>query len=150
MSAGPCFRVALVGAGAVALLGGLLSCDTVDLGTVPPGVNACRPSQSFFIQRIWPEFLTKDFGGKRCGDSSCHDAASPRVLKLPPPSSAATLPLPSDWLLVYTSAAEQMSCTDAGNSVLLNRPSSNGHGGGRLFEPNGPEAMLLREWVAAP
>jgi hypothetical protein len=150
MRNGRTLPVVLLGGAVTVVLGLALSCDTVDLGTPPPKVNACRPSQAFFLERIWPEFLAKDYGGKHCTDSGCHDAASPRVLRLPMPTSMGALPLPPDWELVYTAAAEQMSCTNAANSMLLNRPSSTSHGGGRLIEPDGAEAMLIKEWVTAP
>jgi hypothetical protein len=74
----------------------LAACDTVDVGDPPADVNACRPSQRFFYERIWPEFLGKDHGGKHCSDSRCHDASSSRLLVLPPPQSIPDLPLPSD------------------------------------------------------
>jgi hypothetical protein len=150
MRNGRTLPVVLLGGALTAGLALALSCDTVDLGTPPTGINACRPSQRFFIERIWPEFLAKEYGGKRCTDSSCHDAASRQVLRLPVPTSTATLPLPPDWDLVYTAAAEHMSCTSVATSVLLTRPSSATHTGGQLIQPDGVEAMLIKEWVAAP
>src|SRR5207253_5779326 len=47
------------------------ACDTVDLGPALADVNACRPSQSFFTEQIWPNFLAKDYGGKHCYDARC-------------------------------------------------------------------------------
>ncbi|HEY0707338.1 MAG TPA: hypothetical protein VGG33_11100 [Polyangia bacterium] len=140
--------------GAVAGLGSALllvaACDTVDVGDPPADVNACRPSQQFFYERVWPEFLGKDNGGRRCSDSRCHDASSPRVLVLPPPQSAPGLPLPTDWAGVYKAAAEQMLCTNVGESPLIVRPSQPGHGGGALIDLAGPEAAVVRAWVEAP
>ena len=140
---------------AVALLGTLTvwpgaGCDTVDLGDPPADVNACRPSQRFFYERVWPEFLSKDYGGKHCSDSRCHDVASPRQLRLPPPTSAPMLPLPPDWAAIYKSATEQLSCTSPSTSTLINRPSSAGHGGGQLFTLGGEESTLIQMWVTAP
>ena len=126
-----------------------LGCDTVELGSPPAGVNACRPSQRFFVDRVWPEFLAQTYGQRRCSDAGCHDGASPRQLSLPPPTSAPTLPLPADWVAVYTSTAEQVLCTNALASPLLVRPSSTDHGGTKLIEPQGPEALLVQMWVAA-
>lgn len=136
----------LLGLGLLLLAPG---CDTVALGSPPAGVNACRPSQQFFVERIWPEFLARTYGQRRCSDAGCHDGASPRQLSLPPPSSAPTLPLPADWAAVYTSTAEQVLCTNALASPLLVRPSSPDHGGTKLIEPQGSEAMLVQMWVAA-
>src|SRR5262245_16464590 len=92
------------------------ACDTVDLGTSPAEVNACRPSQQFYYERIWPEFLSRDFAGKHCSDSGCHHPSSARHLVLPTPTSTPTLPLPADWAAIYRSTANQMSCTNAGAS----------------------------------
>jgi hypothetical protein len=138
---------------AAGLLGPLLlaasACDTVDLGVPPADVNGCRPSQQFFYEHIWPEFLGADHGGKHCSDTRCHDASSPRLLLLPVPTSPPGLPLPSDWAAVYKAATEQMFCTNVSASPLLVRPSSADHGGGMLIEANGPEATLVRMWVEA-
>jgi hypothetical protein len=131
-----------------ALLG--LACDTVELGTPPADVNACRPSQRFFHERIWPEFLAKDYGGKRCGDSRCHDSASPRQLRLAAPTSMPTVPLPPDWAAAYKAATEQMFCTNASASPLVNRPSRVDHGGGQLISAGGEETTLVQMWVEAP
>jgi hypothetical protein len=128
---------------------GVLACDTVDLGDPPADVNACRPSQQFFYERIWPEFLGKDHNGKHCSDTRCHDASSPRVLLLPVPTSQPGLPLPSDWAAVYKAASEQLLCTNVGASPLIARPSNPDHGGTMLIDPNGPEAALVRMWVEA-
>jgi hypothetical protein len=132
---------------ALALLSG--ACDTVDLGDPPADVNACRPSQRFFYERIWPEFLGKEHAGKRCSDANCHSATSPRILLLPPPQSPGALPLPADWATAYMAATNQMFCTNAAGSPLVIRPSRSDHGGGKLIEPDGPEVALIREWVAA-
>ena len=126
-----------------------LACDTVALGPPPPEVNACRPSEAFFYERIWPEFLGKDYGGQSCSDRACHDAASASLLVLPAPQSAPGLPLPPDWRLAYRSAADQLFCTNAAASPLITRPSQSGHAGGALIDPAGPEAALVRAWVEA-
>ena len=127
----------------------LLGCDTVDLGVPPADVNACRPSQQFFYERIWPEFLGKEHNGKHCSDTRCHDASSPRVLLLPVPTSQPGLPLPTDWAAVYKAATEQMFCTNVSASPLIARPSNPDHGGTMLIDANGPEAALVRMWVEA-
>jgi hypothetical protein len=128
-----------------------LVCGTVDLGDPPADVNACRPSQRFFIERIWPELLDKDFGGKRCGDGGCHGAGSPRLLLLARPTAMAGVPLPPDWEMVYRATTEQLSCTNPTASALLTRPDGRQtHGGEKLFEPDGPEATLVKMWIGAP
>ena len=132
---------------AVRLLVVLAACDTVDLGDPPPDVNACRPSQELFYTRIWPEYLGKENRGRRCSEARCHDASSPRVLVLPPPTSPGALPLPPDWAALYKAATEQLFCTNAGASPLIDKPSRTDHGGGRLIDANGEEAALVKMWV---
>jgi hypothetical protein len=128
-----------------------VTCGTVDVGDPPADVNACRPSPRFFYERIWPEFLNKSYGGKRCADASCHDAGSPRQLVLPAPTSAPALPLPPDWERIYRAATEQLSCTNPTASALLTRPDGRAaHFGGKLIEPEGAEATLVKMWIAAP
>jgi len=141
--------VALLGVGVLAGVG----CGTVDGGDPPADVNACRPSQMFFVDQIWPNFLAKDYGGKTCGDARCHDAASSRLLRVVAPTSTATPSFPlaggSDWEALYRSAAEQMSCTNVLGSELYVRPAGiRTHTGGSLIQPSGPEAQLLLDWVA--
>lgn len=143
--------VASLGTCLVALGGS--GCDTVELGTPPADVNACRPDETFFYERVWPEFLAREFAGRRCSDSGCHDAASGRRPSLPAPTSQPGLPLPPDWALVYKSAADQVICTSPSASPLVTRPSSATHAGSLLgtplIEPDGPEAALVRAWVEA-
>jgi hypothetical protein len=140
--------VRVLGAGgAVACVG--LACETVNVGSPPADINACRPDQRFFYERVWPEFLGREVAGKRCNDSGCHDPGSPRQLRIPAPTSAPALPLPGDWAAAYKSATEQMFCTNAASSPLVVRPSRADHGGGKLIEPDGPEALLIRMWVEA-
>ena len=74
-----------------------LGCTTVDLGDPPADVNACRPSQQYFIDTIWPMVLDIDYGGKRCTDSQCHNQSAGRPLTLVTPTSAGTIPFPKDW-----------------------------------------------------
>ena len=78
----------------------------------PADINACRPDQRFFYERVWPEFLGREDGGKHCNDSGCHDSGSPRQLRIPAPTSVPMLPLPPDWAAAYKSVTEQMSCTN--------------------------------------
>jgi len=128
----------------------LAACGTVDVGPPLADVNACRPSQAFFVEQIWPNFLNKDYNGKRCSDRSCHDAGSGRQLVLTPPTSAAAVPLPPDWAAVYKSVTEQLLCTNVDSSPLLTRPDGRQtHGGSKLIDPNGAEATLIKMWVVA-
>ncbi len=129
---------------------GLAACGTVELGPTPADVNACRPSPAFFTAQVWPNFLAKDYGGKRCNNAACHDSASGMQLVLTPPRSAAMVPLPPDWAAVYRSVTEQMLCTNVSTSPLLTRVDGRQtHGGGKLIEPDGPEATIVKMWVSA-
>ena len=126
------------------------ACDTVAIGPPLADVNACRPSPAFFIDQVWPNFLAKDYGGKRCSDARCHDVGSGRLLVLAPPTSQPAIPLPPDWAAVYKSASEQTECTHVRSSALLARPAGlQTHGGGKLIDVDGPEAVILQMWVAA-
>jgi hypothetical protein len=138
--------IGALGAGALAL-----GCTSVDLGDPPADVNACRPSQAFFVDEIWPNFLDKDYGGRRCADGACHGPAAGRPLTLLIPEVVATTPLTMNWAANYRSATENMQCSQVDSSALLRNPSGQvTHGGGKLIEPNGPEATLLEMWVIAP
>jgi hypothetical protein len=139
----------------VALAGTLAAgCSTVDLGDPPADVNACRPSQDFFANGgLWDMFLDKDYGGKHCKDAACHGvgAGRPLSLKAPMTMSPVPLPLPADWMANYISVTEQMQCTNVHSSPLLTNPAGIvTHGGGKLIQPDGPEATLIEMWVTAP
>ena len=132
------------------------ACSTVALGDPPAGTNSCRPSQAFFVERVWGEFLSVPHNGKTCADSGCHDDSSGRLLRLvqPDPGDPTTVPLlpGSTWELNYRSASQQMICTNVRASELFTRPAGLViHGvGGALIDPvNGPEGPLLDMWVAA-
>jgi hypothetical protein len=128
-----------------------IGCDTVDLGTPPADVNACRPSQQYFVDVIWPMVLDVDYGGKRCNDSGCHDQASGRPLTLINPVNAAALPLPMDWASNYMSTTEQMNCSNVGSSALIMFPSGQRtHGGQTLFAPDSEQVTLIKAWTSAP
>jgi hypothetical protein len=135
----------------------LAACETVDLGTPPADVNACRPSQTYFV-KLWADVLAKDYAGKKCADATCHDPATGRPLSLianPQPAMAPTtmpaLPLPDQWAKNYRSAAEQMSCANVGASNLIIYPTATRpHGGGQLFASGSPEELEIRAWVTAP
>ena len=127
------------------------ACETVDLGSPPADVNACRPSQQFFVDQIWPSFLAQDYGGKHCYDAQCHGGGSNNALKLTVPTGAGTVPLTLEWADDYRAATEQMNCANVASSPLLTRPSGiQTHGGGMLISPTGPEADLIKMWVSQP
>jgi hypothetical protein len=141
---------------AAALLG--LACQTVDLGTPPADINACRPSQSYFVQVIWPDVLAKNYGGTTCSQSNCHDTIGKGSLALIAnpqpaldPAMPAPQPLPDDWAKNYRSATEVMNCSDVMASKLILYPTATTpHGGGKLFDVNSPEALKIETWVMAP
>jgi hypothetical protein len=143
---------------ASALLGGALGCETVDLGTPPADVNACRPSEAYFVTEIWPNVLAKTYGGRKCADAKCHDPGSGRPLTLianPQPAIDVTQPipnpLPEDWAKNYRSSAEQMNCANVAASALIELPTNTRvHGGGQLFRPDSMEVTSLTLWVTQP
>jgi hypothetical protein len=130
----------------------LAGCDTVDLGATPADVNACRPSEQFFVQQVWPNYLSKDFGGKHCYDPRCHDGSGTGgALNLNPPAVPLAFPLPPEWQNVYKSASEQTECTIPRSSKIVEKPDGViTHGGGMLISPSGPEVDLIVQWVSAP
>ncbi|HVZ71039.1 MAG TPA: hypothetical protein VHJ20_01580 [Polyangia bacterium] len=141
--------------GVAGALGGLTSCETIDLGPPPADVNACRPSEQFFVDEIWPNVLAADYGGKHCYDSKCHDPGSGRRPTFignpqPPltPGQAIPQPLPDDWAQNYRNAAEEMNCADVGASPLIDFAEGQmSHPGGALFKNTDPQETKLRMWV---
>lgn len=130
----------------------MAACTTVHLDGPPAEVNACRPSQMFFVERIWPEFLAQSYNGQSCGGATCHDPVSGRALRVLMPTSPPTFPFPaqSDWETSYLSVTQQLNCSSVLGSELYTRPAglrSQAHP--RLIDPDGPEAVLLEQWVAA-
>lgn len=139
-------ELALAALGAAACA--LAACQTVELGAPPADINACRPSQVFFTDEIWPNVLDKDYGGKRCSDASCHDAGSGRPLTLVPTAGvAAAIPLTGPWAANYLSASAQMNCSNAAASDLLLLPTNTRtHGGQMLFSLTSSEAQAIVMW----
>jgi hypothetical protein len=136
---------------AAAALGAGLGCQTVDLGAPPADVNVCEPGQQWFIDQIWPNFLGADYGGKHCYDATCHATGSRNGLILTVPVEPGAIPFPADWAANYASAANQMNCSLVDESRLLILPENlQVHGGGMLIMQNGPEAMLVEQWVTMP
>jgi hypothetical protein len=152
-----CAAAAVVALAAAAATTGA-ACDTVDLGAPPADVNACRPSQSYFVTDVWPNVLNVPHGGKKCSDASCHDTvtaaggfgliANPQPAldpAMPPP-----MPLPDDWAMNYLKASQQMTCTDVAASNLIIYPTGmHMHGGGQLFTASSMEVTTLKDWVSA-
>lgn len=138
----------------LALLAGLLAgagCETVDLGAPPAEVNACRPGQMWFVNQIWPNFLAKDYGGKHCTDSSCHGSGSTTTMTLVNPVDPVTFPLTGDWASDYAQVTNEMNCADVEDSSLLLLPEGlQVHGGKQLIMKDGPEAMLVVQWITQP
>jgi hypothetical protein len=132
-----------------------VGCETVDLGQPPSDINACRPSQQWFVDQIWPNFLAKDGypNGVHCYDAACHGALAPNALDLmvPDPSVTPSIPLTGIWATNYMSVTEEMSCSNVASSKLLELPAGiKVHGGGKLIEPDGPEATLIKMWISQP
>lgn len=165
----PSVPPALAGLGALCAV----ACQTVDLGQPPSDINACRPSQTYYVYGpsadggvndagmnggIWTDILTHDFGGKHCIDQACHGSASTNSLKLTMPgcvpnsATGCTIPIPltMEWADNYRATAEQMNCANVMASKLIALPGGlQPHGGNKLFEPNGPEADIIIGWVGA-
>jgi hypothetical protein len=137
-----------------ALATGAGGCETVDLGNPPADFNRCRPSQAYFATEIWPNFLDQTYGGRKCSDSGCHSAQSGRSLTLVPAPPLGAMEPPfttAEWVSNYTSATNQMSCTNVSSSLLLTKPTAQvNHGGQMLIDPNGIEATLILMWVSQP
>jgi hypothetical protein len=135
------------------ILAAAVGCETVDLGQPPADINACRPSQQFFIDQIWPNFLAKEGypNGVHCYDATCHGALAPNAMDLIVPMVAGSVPVTGDWAVDYMSATEEMSCSNVMSSKLIEYPSNiRKHGGGKLIEPDGDEAKLIIQWISAP
>jgi hypothetical protein len=128
----------------------LAACGTVDVGPPLADINTCRPSEAFFAAEIWPNFLSRDYGGKRCSDGGCHDTAAGRRLVLTAPTTALGAPLSAEWAPLYRSATRQLLCANVSSSPLLARPDGRQTHAVKLFDPDGPEAALVKMWVAAP
>ena len=138
-------RVLLVAAGPLLMA---VACEKVYLGEPPADINAC---QQFFIDEIWPNFLAKDYAGAHCYDATCHGGLAPNALDLIVPTATPAIPLTGDWANNYRTATEEMNCSNVAASKLLEFPAGlKVHGGGKLIEPDGPEATLIKMWISQP
>lgn len=159
----------LAAAAAPALVGA--GCETVNLGNPPADINACRPSQDYYVGNptatdggqnggIWSNVLDHDYGGgKKCTNTACHGAGSTNSLKLmtptgcipPAPGCVVPIPLTQEWAANYRATAEQMNCSNVTASRLLASPGGLvPHGGQMLFDATtSPEAQLIIGWVGA-
>jgi hypothetical protein len=55
-----------------------------------------------------------------------------------------------EWADNYRATAEQMNCANVMSSKLIAMPGGiQPHGGGKLFDPAGPEASIIIGWVGA-
>jgi hypothetical protein len=135
---------------AVIVVGLGSGCGTVDVGPPLADVNACRPSQAFFATQVWPNFLDRDYGGRRCADRGCHDTGAGRQMVLTAPAAAPEVPLSPEWAAVYRAATRQLLCTNVSSSPLLARPDGRQTHAVKLIVPDGPEAELVKMWVSAP
>jgi hypothetical protein len=129
------------------------ACQTVDLGQPPADINACRPGPQFFIDEIWPNVLyPAQANGAHCWDATCHGNLAPNALDLiavDPAVNPGTLPLTGDWAANYMSVTEEMSCSNVASSALIEYPTGiRNHGGGKLWEPDGMEAMKIIMWIS--
>ena len=148
---------AALGLGACLLVAAAGGCSTVDIGEPPADVNACRPSQQYFYEQVCPNYLAASYGGKTCMDATCHGPSSMgSALRITLASCTEDAPptIPfvagSNWFASYLSTTQVMNCTDVTGAALYTKPSglNSSHGGGKLFEPGGPEFTLLQQWVA--
>ncbi len=56
-----------------------------------------------------------------------------------------------EWFDNYISTTQQMKCTNVAASLLLEKPTTiQPHLGGKLFEPDGAEATLIKMWISQP
>lgn len=144
---------------AAVVLATVSGCETVDQGDPPADINACRPSQTYFVE-IWEQILDRDYGGMKCHNAQCHGAASTNSLRLtsavPPAKDAGgtlVIAIPfvdAGWSANYRSTTEQMNCSNVAASKLLALPTlQRPHRGGMLFPADGPEATLIKGWIGA-
>src|SRR5262245_55001775 len=131
------------------LVAAAAACGTVDVGDTPADVASCRPSKQFFVDQIWPNFLAKEYKGKHCYDSGCHDASGRRGgLILVPPASPTGVPLSPEWEAMYKGVTENVLCTNVSSSRLLTKTDGRQmHGGLQLIDPAGDEETLVKMWV---
>ena len=133
---------------------GAAACSTVALGDPPADINTCHPSQTFFSSTVRPNFLVKDYGGRKCSDSACHGNSLRRLHvtdSISTPSPTIPFMAGSDWDDLYRSTTQVLLCTDALGSELFLRPAGLLPHGGQIIDSSlgGPDAMLLQDWVKA-
>ena len=57
----------------------------------------------------------------------------------------------NEWAADYMTVTEEMNCSNVAASKLITYPGGiNFHGGGKLIEPDGPEATLIKMWISQP
>ena len=128
-------------------------CDTIDVGppTGPP--MGCNASPSYFVQKIWPEYLVPN----DCSKSDCHDALSGHgyfrlqsvdgVAAPDPTQPPASWPEP--WRNNFISASRLVNCADPESSLLLAVPEGRGqpHPAGDVVKDHAAAEALFREWA---
>jgi hypothetical protein len=142
-------RTALIAALA---LGGV-GCGTVDLGTYE-GVRDLRLDENYFYCVIQPQVLTpmRCAGGEPGDTGGCHSSNSAyRLAEIATSVSCASgtpTAVPSaDERANYGSSVLRVN-RDVESSPLLTKPTGKSGSHKVVFQPDSPEAALIRTWIS--
>jgi len=131
-------------------------CEIVDPGPDVGVANRCVLTAGFFVERIVPEFIDEHGCAEKAG---CHRAADANsIFRLQDVSDSlaplATDPLsawPAPWQENFRVTTAQISDCDLAELAPLYAEPAGGntlqHGGGSLFDANGPELDLIQLWL---
>ena len=121
-------------------------CPTVDLGDEPVAPGACRPSEGYYRDVVWPDYLAPESPERSCVSApGCHrdtDGRSALRLIVEEPLSD------QDHRTNYDVVTSFLSCGSPQTSPLLSKPEEgrNPHGGGDIFGPDSEPYWIFLDW----
>jgi hypothetical protein len=139
-------------------LGG--ACEIVDPGSEVGVAGRCVVSPQFYLERIVPEFLDKH-DCSNASEGGCHDIDNGNSIFRLRDTSDTLPPLPTEplgawpeaWQLNFEATTAQLiNCDNAELAPLWSEPAGGNtlkHGGGDVFDDDGPELELIEEWLVS-
>lgn len=118
----------------------LAGCPTVELGDTPTEIGLCNPAGgvAYFEQQIWPNIVTRSFGGRTCAQAGCHIAGG----------NGLDYPAVVDYPSAYRRTQLYLNCGTPAASLFLTKPLAgiDPHGGGDLFPNGDPSVQVFLDW----